>query len=107
MLELDQILRANELSISLVAGEGGGAGSRAGRGQGWLPSALTGDLPPVPTLCCRPTASRPRPARPRAPAVPSLLVGGFVVTRLYRLLFVPRQPDPKREAIPCRCAAPG
>lgn len=54
MLELDQILRANELSISLVA------------------------------------------------AVPSLLVGGFVLRGLYRLLLAPRQPNPKREAVPCR-----
>jgi hypothetical protein len=40
------------------------------------------------------------------PAVPSLLAGGFVLTQLYRLLLVPRQPDPKREAIPCRRVAP-
>lgn len=55
MLELDQILRANELSISLVA------------------------------------------------AVPALLLGWTLLRGLWLLLLSRRPPDPRREAMPCRC----
>jgi hypothetical protein len=55
MLELDQILRANELSISLMA------------------------------------------------AVPGLLLSWGLVRGMWLLLLAPRPPDPRREALPCRC----
>jgi hypothetical protein len=34
--------------------------------------------------------------------VPSLLVAAFALRGLYRLLLAPRQPNIKREAVPCR-----
>ena len=55
MLEMDQILKANELSIALVA------------------------------------------------AIPAFLFAGITIVGLVRWL-TPTAPDPKWEALPCRCA---